>query len=118
MRRVWFNLHLRKWSTQLGKGRVEHASAYRLVRCVFHVGESQRQRVILERCRSVHAWAKGEAAPLCQVPEGAVLVSYNPYRGGPRCRGSFYRKDTGADVSGAAELFFCSEGRMYAVDPW
>jgi hypothetical protein len=111
--RVWFNLHLRTWSTRRGKVPVRHATALRLVGAVFVVSEVQRQRVLRQRCRSVHAYAAGQLREVCEVPEGAVWVSYNPYRGG-----AFYRKDTGGDVTGARELHFLPDGRMLAVGPY
>jgi hypothetical protein len=111
--RVWWNLHKRCWSTAAGSTRVRHATALRLVGAVFVVSEAGRQRVLSTRCRSVHAHAKGVLADVAEVPAGAVWVSYNPYRGG-----SFYRKDTGADVTGARELHFLPDGRVLAIGPY
>jgi hypothetical protein len=89
---------------------VRHATAYRLVNAEFVVSENARQKVIATQCRSVHAYAKGEAAPVSEA--SGVQVSYNPYRGG-----AFYRKDTGEDVWAADELHFLPNGTVLAVNP-
>jgi hypothetical protein len=74
------------------------------------VNERERLKVITNRCRSVHAYASGNAAEPVAEPRG-VHVSYNPYRGG-----TFYRKDTGAPVYGAAVLHFLPDGKVLAED--
>lgn len=109
--RVWFNLHKRVWSTKVGAEPVRHVRAVRLIDAAFVVSERARLKVIERRCRSVHAYAKGEGAEPAAGPVG-VEVSYNPYRGG-----TFYRKDTGTPVYGAAVLHFLPDGRVLAEGP-
>lgn len=49
----------------------------------FKVSESTRQRIIAKNRRRVHAWAVGILEEVDTTPaiEGAVKVSYNPFRG-------------------------------------
>jgi hypothetical protein len=82
---VHFNLHNHKWSVTAlegeRKGRViEHAESVFITDCVAKVSEMQRQRVIANRCRSVHAKIVGT---LCDAPSDLSAYetfSYNPYR--------------------------------------
>ena len=82
---VHFNLHNKLWSVTAlegaEKGRViEHATSVYITDCTAKVSEAQRQRVIANRCRSVHAKIVGT---LCDKPstlEGFETFSYNPYR--------------------------------------
>lgn len=82
---VHFNLHNKLWSVTAlegeNKGRViEHATCVYIRECTAKVSEMQRQRVIANRCRSVHAKIVGT---LCEAPstlDEYETFSYNPYR--------------------------------------
>lgn len=109
---VYYNLHKRLWSCRCRKsGRVIRHSR---VICApfesaFVVRESGRLLVLQERRKNVHAFARidqgltsdnvEEWGAFVASQEGLIEVSYNPYRGG-----SFYRKDTGADVGRCSSL--------------
>jgi hypothetical protein len=113
MTHLWFNLHRRDWTVKDGRAPVRHLPSACLVSVTFTVREAARLRVVARRCREVHAWAAGELSDGGEVPPGAVEVSYNPYRGP-----TFYRKDTGDPVVGAARVYFQPDGRAWAVEPF
>jgi hypothetical protein len=82
---VHFNLHNKLWSITALEGEmrgrvIEHATSVYLVDCVAKVSEMQRQRVIANRCRSVHAKIVGTLAQAPDSLDGYETFSYNPYR--------------------------------------
>jgi len=109
--KVYKNLNNGRWSVR-HKGKViGHLEQVMLRDCVFHVGESSRQRVIRNRCREVHAWVTGE---LIELPVQVVRwrgITYNPYRSG-----SFTYRDNGQAISGASLVYFSIDGGAYAND--
>lgn len=110
---VWYNLNLHVWSVKIGKAPVRHCTRTSLRSACFRVSEHGRQQVIAKRCRQVHAYAAGtEQDCPAELPEGAIQVSYNPYKGP-----SFYRKDNGAPVWAADALYFVEGGLCYAINP-
>lgn len=109
---IYFNLHKRVWSCRSRKtGLVEAHSKVVLCPdpCTMVVRESGRQRVLKERRKNVHAFARVEDAYIYGNAKdwaafgrdsvGLIQVSYNPYRGG-----AFYRTDTGEDVTTLSSL--------------
>lgn len=62
MYEVYRNLHNGKWSIRDSQTKlvVGHAISVRLQNVSYIVGESGRQRVIKEKAKNVHAFAKGE----------------------------------------------------------
>lgn len=109
---VYYNLHKHVWSLSCRKtGRIiRHASvvvAPKGARLV--VREAGRQRVLAEKRKNVHAFARidhgitsedlAEWKTLCKMLEDAFDVSYNPYR----C-GTFYRVDTGEPIHAVSHL--------------
>ena len=109
---VYFNLHKKLWSIK-HKGKVKaHVKEVFLKPEKFHVNENQRQKVIKNKCRMVHAWINGT---LMKKPEQAKSkgrpISYNPYR-----MGSFYRVNedgskTPTTASNTNALYFDSLSR-------
>lgn len=109
---VYFDLHRKVWSCKGRKtGIVEHKA--RVVVAVFGatmvVRESGRQRVLKEKRKNVHAFARIDHGLACEdlkgwqafveTQENLIQVSYNPYMAG-----HFYRKDTMAPVHGVQSL--------------
>jgi hypothetical protein len=82
---VHFNLHNKLWSVTAlegpSKGRViEHATSVYITDCEARVSEMQRQRVIANRCRSVHAKIIGTLSEAPSDLSQYQTFSYNPYR--------------------------------------
>ncbi len=79
------------------KGKVDaYAPAVLLRDVTFKVSEASRQACIRAGQRQVHAWCLGTLQAkvgACPVPDGAVEVTYNPFRAP-----TFHRVDTGAPV--------------------
>jgi hypothetical protein len=84
---VYRNLRTKGYSVkQFGKV-VAHASRLCVKNCEFIVGEKQRQRVIREKQKNVHAFIKGyytttgmgTSADRNDLP---IEISYNPYKSG------------------------------------
>ncbi|WP_444980697.1 hypothetical protein [Planobispora rosea] len=85
---VHVNLHKGTFSVSDPRTRrvLHNATTVTLEAVTFIIHESTRQRVLRDRRRQVHAWAKGtlvtvDADPAPDV-SGMVPVRYNPYRGG------------------------------------
>jgi hypothetical protein len=82
---VHFNLHNKLWSVTALEGEkrgrvIGHETHVYIRDCEARVSEMQRQRVIANRCRSVHAKIIGT---LCEAPSDLSqyqTFSYNPYR--------------------------------------
>ena len=109
---VYFNRYKRVWSCRCRKkGVVVHHSPVVIASYGgdFIVQDGGRKRVLREKRKNVHAFARidhgliskdlAEWTAFADTLHGKIEVSYNPYRGG-----SFYRKDTGADVQRADAL--------------
>lgn len=82
--KVYWNLHRNCWSIQ-HKGKViGHANSVLLKNVTFSVSEAGRQRVLREKRKNVHAFAKGEMIVTNEAkPEFLTLpVTYNPYKFG------------------------------------
>ena len=87
---VYYNLHKKLWSVKAldgpNKGRVvRHANAVCLANAIPKVSRAGRLRVLLERCKNVHAGITGEllASTLETDDLGTyddwATVTYNPY---------------------------------------
>ncbi len=111
---VWYNLNLHKWSVKRGKSPVQHVDCIKLTGVVFRVSEASRQRVLVSRCRNVHAYAAGTETEYARPPRlgVGVNVSYNPYNGP-----TFYRQDTRTPVMQADDVYFTPGGCTVAVNP-
>lgn len=81
---VYWNLHKDIYSVRdRSTGRVwKHLCGLVVENASLVVGELSRQRVIRERRKNVHAYVRGVISEsLCEIPEEAFRVCYNPYRG-------------------------------------
>jgi len=106
---VYRNLHKGLWSVR-GKGRViAHRPLIILKDCVMRVQESERQRVIREGQRNVHAWVTGVP---CWETDGNDLVEigYNPY-----FAPTFTSRPGYEAVTSARFVVFSQEGKAYAA---
>ena len=117
---VYFNLHRGVWSCKSrDSGLVEqHARVVvSLMPGSMVVRESGRQRVLKEKRKNVHAFARLTSGAVCDnvadwaeyaaSQESFIPVSYNPYRAG-----HFYRKDNGNPVHDiAAIIMLAPEGK-------
>lgn len=101
---VYRNLHKGCWSVSSGKKVQYHATHLDISNAKFRVRPGGREKVLREGKKSVHAFVVGEveAAGGCLPPikmDGAVEVTYNPYK-----NGSFVRVDNGERVEGAERV--------------
>lgn len=109
---VYFNLHTHLWSVKDRKSGLvtEHARVvYTSLPCGFVVQPAGHKRVLQTKQKNVHAFVRGDWLYTADDIEGwtqyaaeldtMVPVSYNPFRGP-----SFYRKDTGQDITEAKGL--------------
>jgi len=106
---VYRNLHKGLWSVR-SKGRViTHRPLIILKDCEMRVQESERQRVIREGQRNVHAWVVGVP---CWETDGNDLVEigYNPY-----FAPTFTSRPGYLAVTSARFVVFSQEGKAYAI---
>jgi len=79
---VYWNLHKKLWSVREAHGRVlGHSEYVRLVEVDWVVQEGGRQRVLRERKKNVHAFARGyllRSGPIFLW--GERDITYNPYK--------------------------------------
>ena len=57
--RIYLNLRTGLWSLLHRRRVIAHETNVTITGCRFVVSEAQRQRVLRERCRQVHAWVEG-----------------------------------------------------------
>jgi len=106
---VYRNLHKGLWSVR-SKGRViTHRPLIILRNCTMRVQESERQRVIREGQRNVHAWIVGEP---CWGTDGEdmVEIGYNPFYAP-----TFTSRPSFEPVTTARYVIFSQEGKAYAI---
>lgn len=106
---VYRNLHKDCWSVSNGKRIQYHARALELTEVAFRVRKGGRAKVLREKKKAVHAFVVGEVEIagelLGPVPmEGAVEVTYNPYK-----NETFVRVDDGTAVFGAGRVVMLYE---------
>lgn len=89
----YFNLHKKVFSVKQGRAPVEHFSWLLLRACSFHVRESGRQRVLLEKRKNVHSFVRGELVTsnkdeknlpywfnrVSPLLNDDIRIRYNPY---------------------------------------
>ena len=113
MTRVHKNLHKDCWA-RIRKGcQTDYPGSVVLMGCTFHVSEPGRQKVIAAKCRSVHAYIKGEefaAEGLCSSLKWRA-ISYNPFKAG-----HFYYCDDGQAVTAATFVRFDNNGECLAAN--
>jgi hypothetical protein len=101
------NLNRGCWTVKdTSKSKVRHVDSVALSGVSFVVQPAGRLRVLRERVRLVHAYAKGEPAEVLDT-SGWAEVTYNPYRAG-----TFTTRD-GTPVLAADYVVFASDGKAY-----
>ena len=87
---IYFNLHKKKWSikSRVTNRIILHTEKACVINASFVVQESGRQRVLKEKRRNVHAFVRGEFAPVPPDLKNPYQIFYNPYHAG-----YFYRHD-------------------------
>jgi hypothetical protein len=116
---VYFNLHKLLFSLKalsgLQKGRVvQHSPCVTLENVTFRVGEGGRLRVLREKRKNVHAGVAGTLVScerLSNIPEGAIKVSYNPYK-----FGYFFRVEDESPISFAKKVYL-QDKKIYVLEP-
>lgn len=80
--RVYWNIHKNCWSIQRKSKVIGHANSILLKDVVFLVSEAGRQRVLREKRKNVHAFARGEIVATNETkPEFLENpITYNPYK--------------------------------------
>jgi hypothetical protein len=110
---VHWNLRAKCWSVRKGRARVKHTPDYALDDVAFRVSEAGRQRVLKEKQRNVHAFARGRpGCPESQPDEHAVRVRYNPYEAP-----TFTEAETGRPVLRAKHAAFRTDGTVWVTGP-
>lgn len=92
---------------------VGHAQQVLLENVVFQVNENGRQKVLARTRKNVHAFVKGTLTraiawaenPQELIDDGAIAISYNPYK-----HGYFYRKDNEQPVTEARIVAITTQG--------
>lgn len=79
--KVYRNLHKKCLSVWHAGYVVAHVDSITLDGVMFRVNEAGRQRVLREKKKNVHAFVTGRVTGVNQAAQGAVPVSYNPYKG-------------------------------------
>lgn len=77
--RVYRNLNNGKISIKQGALVVGHTDEAFLQNCRFLVSEPLRQKVLLEKRKSVHAYIEGMWSESVAVPKRHTAIWYNPY---------------------------------------
>lgn len=107
--RVYWNLHKNCWSIQHKGKVVEHANSILLKNVRFSVSEAGRQRVLREKRKNVHAFAKGELVAINEkCPSDLILeISYNPYK-----FGFFFNRSTQEEIKNNL-LVYCGDRILF-----
>ena len=106
---VYKNLSRQCWSVRHRGKVVAHVREIALADVEFHVCEAARERVVRNRRREVHAWAKG--AVIATVPAGhRCAITYNPY--GSK---NFTLRASGTAIHVAPFVAFTAEHGAFAI---
>lgn len=107
--KAYFNLHKHCFSLKQ-KGLVTlHSEGIRLTDVTFTVNEKNRQKVLKEKTKNVHAFVNGNYNGIPEsVPEGFRQAYYNPYK-----VSSFVDKETGEKLTGAAVVILLNKEIWY-----
>lgn len=103
-----------RWSVrskETGKVMLSVSGRVRLVEARFVVRDSGRRLTVRSRVKNVHAWVEGDLVEWepPPPPDDVSRVCYDPYRWK-----RFVRAGDGAELEGAAEVWFGLAGRVTA----
>lgn len=94
---------------------IDHSKTIILKNVIFIVGKKGRERVLQEKRKNVHAYARGTFVSKNEIPmseEGIekefVQIKYDPYE-----HDYFYRKDTLEPIS-EVRLLYCTKTGIWA----
>jgi hypothetical protein len=112
---IYRNLHKQCWSIKAGKDPVVHAPAVHALNVRFVVQPAGRARVRREHKKYVHAFVRTTewealGASVVRIPDGWVLLQYNPYRDLGFNDGYRY-------VVSARAVLLTADGRLFADEP-
>ncbi len=109
--RVYWNLRKNCWSVQHKGVVINHVDSLLLKNVTFSVSEAGRQKVLREKQKNVHAFAKGELVMINQLRplELNLQISYNPYK-----FGYFYNKITQEEIK-TNSLVYCGNRVLYGM---
>ena len=111
--KVYYNLHRKCLSVQVGGIVRAHAQSVILENVTFKVSAAGRARVLKQKRKNVHAFICGdliEASGQRYFDTGETKVTYNPYK-----YSSFVRKDYGEKIF-AAKRVLISGQNIYILE--
>lgn len=108
--KVYFNLRKHVFSVKQGQHVVLHTEGVYLTDVNFSVNERDRQRVLAERQKNVHAYVNGtfEGTYSGDAPEGYREAYYNPYK-----VSTFVDKETLEELTEASEAILINRRVFY-----
>jgi len=109
---VHLNLRRGDWVVSVKRRVVGYRDTIALHNVSFKISEARRIAVVKQHCREVHAWCVGTVSEAPSL-EGAIEITYNPFR----C-GAFTRRDNGAELTGAEYVIFLPGKRAVAINPY
>lgn len=118
--RIYRNLHKKCWSLAQKQDDtwqvINHVDQLVADNVEFHVSEAGRRRVLVERCKNVHAWALAEFVTPWTGPAEpryfAEQITYNPY-----VAALFHRVETAVPLDYAYAVWFRADGTVWAESP-
>jgi hypothetical protein len=107
--KVYRNLHKRCWSIKQNGLVKAHSNEINLFKCEFIVNEKNRQKVIKEKRKNVHAFVKGHLWNHFNLHLVNLIkqASYNPYK-----RGSFFDVEDDLPLH-EAKFVKCIDGKLF-----
>jgi hypothetical protein len=107
------NLHTGNWSIMHRGLVIDHVETATLHNVEFRVRPAGHAKVLAEGRKNVHAFAVADSYTRGLVGDPQrTAVSYNPFRGP-----TFYRKDTGEDITKSRTVTLTPDGRVFSSPP-
>lgn len=113
---VYWNLHRKLWSCKnMATGKVQwHLRTLILENVSYIVSEAGRQRVLKEKRKNVHAFARGEhrgLSALVGLDLEMHAITYNPYK-----YDSFVYAATEQPIDRSDFCMLCANGKIFAIN--
>ena len=107
--KCYFNLHKHLFSMKQSGLVVLHSEGIKLTEVKFTVNEKDRQRVLAEGRKNVHAFVNGNYRGIAErVPEGYKQAYYNPHK-----LSTFIDKESGKELTEASEVVLLNKQIWY-----